>query len=773
MFVVIAAEAVDSNPELRSPSHKSQSTTGTPIPPRQEPSEPVMGEQEPGSSTSGDEDVEIQQAINEDEIEDELLEDREERREILQQMLTSPPPSSIPQVPVRVPVVPGSPEFREARKNNYHENPGVLELYRDTPNPDQDQIWTYVHEKYKIGNVVGGKKYYVYTYPQNQRTSVFSGWEECVGITVCTSKQDQDTPELCMLEPGLQVYLLGMEHKFIIQALLMKRKQAMSGTAKYLEVVLWVPHECLDPTVRDLPWNEIPNEEWIRVVEINQVDYTRTFSPETYEGFCDAAEWEISISIYAEVRSTFKNLKITNNFRFPEHLIPKSQRGSAPRPPRVVPGEEADTEAQDTDVEQQPSRPASTQPVPELDPKPKRSRKSTDPYSPVHQMREDKRRSQVLRMSMGSGKKRKVLPKAKKQSRVRISDQVTTHEGYRIDSELEMEYEEPALSEPEPEPAREPRSRTTTEPRVEIRTSDFSAANVQRTTPAPLLLSDTMVLQLMSQVISLIPVPLELQVKNLITQTHAELVQKVDSNLSATIDSNQNVISHLNDFGTIVTGHGTDLKNLTTKLDSISSEQKEIKESIRNLRTEIGSLRTLLENQGSTFTMDDIKTMEQRRDFQEKALIEQLKSFISMILPGQAVPFRAPHVDYHSALSRPQPMGYSPYVDPRHGHGPVPQEPVQGYGSSMMEHFQQQMVQGLRQADQESGYEDMTRRRTPEKSKRSSQSSRGHQAQDLPGTSVPVPDLGQGVSGTPSSDVQDPWEMIRRLQAENNELKRR
>ena len=116
-------------------------------------------------------------------------------------------------------------------------------------------------------------------------------------------------------------------------------------------------------------------------------------------------------------------------------------------------------------------------------------------------------------------------------------------------------------------------------------------------------------------------------------------------------------------------------------------------------------------------------------------------------------------------------MGYSPYVDPRHG--PVQQEPVQSYDSSMMEHFQQQMVQGFRQADQESGYEEMTRRRTPEKPRRSSQSSRGPQVQDLPGSSTAVPEPGQGVSGTPSSDVQDPWEMVRRLQAENNELKRR
>jgi len=504
----------------------------------------------------------------------------------------------------------------------------VLELHKTTPNPDEGQIWDYINKKYNIGHHVGGKKYVVYCYPSRQTNNIFRTWEECVGITVFTAKQDQATSGARVLEPGLHVYVLGMEPKFTILALLMKRKSPGTRTAKYLEVVLWIPQDCLDVNYRDLPWSDIPNEEWIRVVEIGQLDYSRTFSPETYEGFCDADEWETINSLYAEIRVTFRLLKLTPHFRFPEHLIPKSQRGSAPRP--VVPGEDPDTEAHDSEVEPEPPRAGTTEAVPE--PKPKRSRKSTDPYSPLHQMREDKRRSEVLRMSMGSGKKRKVsVPKAKKQSRVKFA---SGHEDYKLESEYETEYEEPVHSAQwEPEPGPEPSSRTTKEPRVVIRTSDFATQNLQ-TTNAPLF-SQAQLQEILSHLPRAFPVPMEEGIKDLINQNHAEIQQKMDTNLRSTTDSNQNVITQLKNFGTIITVYGTEMKSVTAKLDSLSSEQTQIKESIMNLRTEIRSLRTVLENQGSTFTMEDIQTMEQRRDKQEKALIDQLKSFISMILPGQ------------------------------------------------------------------------------------------------------------------------------------------
>ena len=696
------------------------------------------------------------------------MEDRDERREILQQVLTSPP-RSLPQYPQsiipppRAAIVPGTPEFHKARSQNYHENPGVMELHRITPDPNAEQIWGYINDKYNIGEHLGGKKYVVYCSPTEQRQFIFGTFEECLGITVFTAKQDQDTSGLRVLEPGLQVYVRDMEFRFIVLALLMKRKHTPPGTgkkatSKVLEVVLWIPEDCLDPSVRELPDMERPNEEWIRVVEIGYIDYSRTFSPQTYQGFVDTEEWETVSALYAEVRSTFKNLKLSNHFRFPEHLVPKSfQRSSAPASV-VRAAEEPDTEAHDTEAEQ--------------DPKPKRTRKTIDPYSPIHQMIEDKRRSQVLRMSMTSGKKRKssVVPKANKKSRVKFAE--PSHgQDYRLDSEYETEYDDPGQLEPEPAPVpKQPRSRTAKEPRVVTRTSDFPTENLPTNT---VRVPQTQIGQLpLSQNV---PVPLiDEGLREIIRQNHEELIQKMDSNLSSSQDCSGNLLrlgGEMLVLQNMMKGYGTEMKNVMAKLDSVSSSQKEIKKSINNLAEEFRSLKTVLEAKGSTFTMEDLRTMEQRRDLQEKTLIDQMKSFISMMLPGPAVPFREPQLDYHTPLSRHQAIGYPGYMGPRHAQ--VPQEPVPAYGSSMMEHFQQQMVQGLRQADQQSGYEDMTRRRTPEKAKRSTSQSSRVQVLDLPGpSSEQEPEPGPESPGSEKSQgTYD--EEIRRIMAKKEKAKRR
>ena len=88
-----------------------------------------------------------------------------------------------------------------------------------------------------------------------------------------------------------------------------------------------------------------------------------------------------------------------------------------------------------------------------------------------------------------------------------------------------------------------------------------------------------------------------------------------------------------------------------------------------------------------------------------------------------------------------------------------------------MEDIEQHMGHRLKQADQESGYEDMTRRRTPEKPRRSSQSRRLPAVQDFHGTSATDPEPRPGVQGTPSSEsnVEDPYETIRRLRAKLDE----
>ena len=695
------------------------------------------------SSTKEDVDTEIEQAIREPDP------DQPVRAAELEVMLGTSPKVAKDVVP-RASIVPGTAEFQEWRSQNYYYEPGIMELHKLNPEPSENQIWEYVNEKYNLGETIGGTKYVVYCYPTEQKQTIFRNWEELVGITVFTSKQRGNSMGPRVLERGLQIYLLDMQFRFTIAAIIMKRKSPPSKSAKFLELIISIPEECLDPSVQGEEFQNIPIVEWFRIVELTQVDYSRSFTPLTYQGFCSTDDWEVYSSMYVDLRESHKNLPLTQNLRFPQHLIPKYQRNPLPPPAAAaVRRQEPETEGHDSEEEEPvPDRPVNVLDVPVV--KPKRSRKSIDPFSPVVQMREDKKRAELLRTSTttSSAKKRKKVPKAKKKSRVRFSSSSVAQDDSRVDSEYETEYEEP---DPAPEPVPQ------NPPQVSFEGNVGQQASVPATTPV----------QFVREV--------DAYYKRIFLQLSVELMDKVDARLGTMFEKFQTTENQVLDVGTKITNQNTDLKLLNSRMDTICDEQRRIKDSIKELRKDVGTLKEAFQNQGSLFTMEDIQIMEQRRDLQTKALIDQVKSVISMILPGPAAPHREPQLDYHTAMelerrrSRTPSLGrYPPYWDARTASGP--EEPVHGLGIPRMEDIEQHMGHRLKQADQESGYEDMTRRRTPEKPRRSTQSRRPS-VQDFHGTSATVPEPRPGVPGTPSSEynVEDPYEIIRRLRAQLDE----
>jgi hypothetical protein len=285
------------------------------------------------------------------------------------------------------------------QQTNLHEFPGIMELHADNKNPSNDQVYTYLNDKYSIGNYIPGSKYYTYTHAPElaMHRHLFNLDEVAAVVRVSNDHRVQDSRKV--LEPGLVVYLREEENEVVVAALLHKSAKDKSPNTKTCYVVLVICEPMVDAErINEVGgFDKLEAEDLIRVAHISQLDFQKSFSESHYQGFIDPSTWKFySTYLLNEIREKYKNKRIPAKMRWKGMEAHSSQQLRKRSSAEIDAGPQLTEFEGDSDFE--------------IQRRSRRQSKGVEVYDPDAQRRKDKVSSKELTATKSQSKKAKRQP---------------------------------------------------------------------------------------------------------------------------------------------------------------------------------------------------------------------------------------------------------------------------------------------------------------------------------------------------------------------------